>query len=84
MKRTGNALARTNLVFPLSGHDLGVGAGNLNTSVQAGPVVSLNNVTAHDLASAVTAVVRALGSWVTALGPAVWPAIGAKESVFLF
>lgn len=78
-----DTLARTDLVLPLSGHDLGVDAGDVDTGVQAGLVVSLNDVTAVDLAGSDTAVVRALGTGETTLGPAVWPSVGAKEGVFL-
>jgi hypothetical protein len=56
---------------------------HLDSGVQASTVVSLNNITAVDLASADTAVVGALGTGETALGPAVRPAIGTEEGVFL-
>lgn len=46
--------------------------------------MSLDDVTAVDLAGTDTAVVRTLGTGETALGPAVWPAVGAKEGVLLF
>lgn len=71
------------MVLPLSGHDLGVGAGDVDTGIQAGLVVSLDDVTAEDLASTNTAVVWALGSRETALGPAIWPAVDVEKSVFL-
>lgn len=45
--------------------------------------MSLNDVTAVDLAGTDTAVVRALGTGETALGPAVGPAVGVEESVLL-
>jgi hypothetical protein len=45
--------------------------------------VSLDDVTAEDLAGTVTTVVRALRSRETATRPAVWPAIDVEESVFL-
>jgi hypothetical protein len=80
---TVDAHAWADLVLPLRWHDLGVGAGDLDTGVKAGLVVSLNNVTAHDLAGSYTAVVWALRSWEAVLGPAIWPAIEAEECVFL-
>ena len=46
--------------------------------------MSLNDIPAVDLASANTAVVRTLGTGETTLGPAVGPAICAKQSVLLF
>jgi hypothetical protein len=82
-KLTVNASARADLVLPLSGHDLGVGARDLNTSVQAGLVVSLDNVSAEDLAGTVTAVVGTLRSGVAVPGPAVGPAVGVEEGVLL-
>lgn len=43
----------------------------------------LDNVTAVDLAGTDTAVVRTLGAGETALGPGVWPAVGAEDGVLL-
>ena len=82
-KLTVNAGARANLVLPLRGHDLGVDTGDVDTSVQASPVVSLDNVTAVDLASTDTTVVRTLGTGETATGPAIRPAIGTEKGVLL-
>lgn len=79
-----NTSARADLVLPLRRHDLSVDTGDLDTSVETGTVVGLDDVTAVDLAGTDTTVVRALGTGETALGPSVGPAIGAKESVFLF
>lgn len=81
--RTVDAGARTDLVLPLGGHDLGVGTRDVQTSVEAGHVVSLDDVTAEDLAGTDTTVVRALGSGETVLGPAEWPAIDIEKSVLL-
>jgi hypothetical protein len=78
-----NALAGTDLVLPLGGHDLGVDAGDVDAGVHAGLVVRLDDVTAVDLAGADTAVVRALRTGVTALGPAVRPAVGAQKRILL-
>lgn len=46
--------------------------------------MSLDDVTAVDLAGTDTAVVRALGTGETTTGPAVGPSIGTKQSVLLF
>lgn len=46
--------------------------------------MSLNNVTAVDLARTDTAVVRTLGTRETTTGPAVGPSIGTEQSVLLF
>ena len=71
------------MILPLSGHDLGIDTGDVDTGIQAGLVVSLDNVTAIDTVGANTAIVWALWAWVPTLWPAVWPAICAKKSVFL-
>jgi len=65
------------LELPLSRHNLGIGTGDLYTSEQASLVVSLDNVSAVDLASANTTVVWALWTRV----PTDWPAIGLVEGV---
>jgi len=83
MRLTVNSRARTNLELPLSRHDLGVGTRDSDSGVQAGLVVSLDQVSAEDLAGSVTAVVWTLRTWETALWPAVWPALGIEKSVFL-
>jgi hypothetical protein len=80
---TLNTQARADLVLPLGRHDLGVGAGDLDTSVQAGLVVSLDDVALHDLAGADTAVVGALGSRETVCGPAIGTVVEVEESVLL-
>ena len=78
-----NAVARADLELPLGGHDLGVGAGDLDASVQAALVVGLNDVTLDNLASTDTAVVGTLGSGETVLGPAIGPVVEVEESVLL-
>ena len=75
--------AGTNLELPLAGHNFGVGARDLHTGVQAGLVVSIDDVTGKDLASTDTAVVRTLGSRIAALRPAIRPVIHIEESVLL-
>ena len=45
--------------------------------------MSLDNISAEDLACTDTAIVRALGSWKTHLGPAIWPAVRAKYGILL-
>ena len=64
-------------------HDLGVGARNVDASVEAGLVVGLDNVSAEDLAGTDTAVVGTLRSREPVLGPAVRPAGRVEESVLL-
>lgn len=81
---TFDTLTRADLVLPLGRHHLGVDTRDLDSSVQACLVMSLHNVSAEDLASTDSAIVRALGSWKSSLRPAIWPAIGTKDCVFLF
>lgn len=78
-----NTLAGANLELPLGRENLGVDTRDLDTSVQAGAVVSLNDVTAVDLAGTNTAVVRTLGARETTLGPAVGGAELVEKGVLL-
>lgn len=81
---TFNALARSNLVLPLSWHDLRIDSSDFDTRVQTCFVVRIDNVTAKDTAGANTTVVRALRTWEPTLRPAVWPSVRTEERVFLF
>jgi hypothetical protein len=78
-----NTLARTNLEFPLSWHNLGVGTRDLDTGEQASLVVRLDDVSAVDLASTNTTVVWALWTWETSNGPSIRFVKHVEESVFL-
>jgi hypothetical protein len=80
---TLNARTWTNLEFPLSGHDLGVGTGDLDASVQASLVVSLDDVSAENLASTNTTVVWALRTWETVDWPAIRLVAHIEEGVLL-
>lgn len=71
------------MVLPLSGHDLGVGPGDVDAGVQAGLVVSLDNISAEDLASAVTAVIGTLRRREAVPGPAIGPSVCVEKGVFL-
>ena len=79
-----DTLARADLELPLGRHDLGVDTRDVDTSEQAGTVVSLDEVTGEDLAGTGTTVVRTLGAGETALGPAVRAIVHVKERVLLF
>eukprot|EP00732_Lithocolla_globosa_P005248 Lithocolla_globosa_v1_NODE_5313_length_1262_cov_1066.448219.p1 type:complete len:374 gc:universal NODE_5313_length_1262_cov_1066.448219:1155-34(-) len=78
-----NADTGTNLVFPLSQHDFGVGTANLDASKQASFVVGLNNVTSSNIVGTNTTVVRTLRTGETILGPTKRTSIGGKHGVFL-
>lgn len=78
-----NAVARTDLELPLGGHDLGVGARDLDAGVEAGLVVGVDNVALNDLAGTNTAVVGALGSGETVRGPAEGTVAEVEEGVLL-
>lgn len=83
LELTLDTSAGANLVLPLGGHDLGVDTGDVDAGIQASAVVSLDDVTAVDLAGADTAVVGTLGTGETVLGPAIGPVVAVKESVLL-
>lgn len=72
-----DTLTRANLELPLRRKNLGVDTGDFDVGVKAGTVVSLNDITAVNLASSDTAVVGALRTGETALGPA----IGSTELI---
>lgn len=82
-----NAFTRADLVFPLAWHDLSVGTRNFDTSIEASLVVGISNSTTEAISSANRAVVRALRTGVTILGPAKRPgrelSLGADKSVLL-
>jgi len=76
-------LAGTNLEFPLSGHDLSVGSADLHSSVEAGLVMSLNNITSKDTISSNTAVVRTLRGGESTFRPSKGVSLLGEEGVFL-
>ena len=82
-----NAFNWADLVFPLAWHDLSVGTRNFDTSIEGSLVVGISNSTAEAIGSADRAVVRALRTGVTILGPAKRPgrelSLGANKSVLL-
>jgi hypothetical protein len=78
-----DSFAGSNLELPLGRHDLGVGARDLDASVEASSVVSLDNISAVDVVGSNSAVVRALGSGITLLGPSVRVAINVEHGPFL-
>ena len=80
---TFNTLARTDLEFPLGGHDLCIDTRNLDTGVQASFVVCLDDITAVDFGCSHTAVVWSLWSGKATFWPAIWPSIFAQECIFL-
>lgn len=71
------------MVLPLRGHDLGVGAGNVDFRVQAGAVVRFDDIASKDAAEPVSAVVGTLRGREAVLGPAVWPAVLVEHGVLL-
>jgi len=77
----------SDLVLPLSWHHLGIGARHLDTSVQARSVVGISNDSSEAVVGTNGAVVRALGTWVTIVGPAQRPGselgLSADKSVLL-
>ena len=82
-ERTLDALTRPYLKFPLSGHDFRVDTRDLDAGEQTSLVVCLNDISAIDLASTHTAIVRSLWSRETTLRPAIRPTIKTQEGIFL-
>lgn len=74
---TFDAKARSHLVLPLRGQDLGINSRNLNTGVEAGLVMCLHNISAVHFSGTDTAIVRALRSRETTL----WPCVGLVVKV---
>ena len=62
--------------LPLSRHDLGVDAGDVDPSIQASLVVGLHNISTVDLCRTDATVVWPLRSGEASLWPAIWPAVG--------
>ncbi len=73
---------RPDLEFPLAGHDLGVDPGDLESGLQAGIEMRLDDLTAEDLIRADAAVVAALGRREAAVRKPEGPR-AAEERVFL-
>ena len=72
----------------MSWHDLGVSAGDLDASVEASSVVSVSDDSAEAVVGANRAIVRALRSGVTIVGPSKRPgrelSLSSDKGVFLF
>ena len=72
-----NTSAGSDLVLPLTGHDLSIGARNFDASVEAGFVVSIGNKTSETHVSTSGAVVGSLLSGVSV----VWPSKGVGSEL---
>lgn len=79
----GDAFARTDLEFPLGGHDFGVDTGDLYTGIETSTVMSFYDVTGKNFASTDTTIVGTLGAGISAFGPAIGSVFSIEESVFL-
>lgn len=79
----GGGAQRELQISYLSGHDFSVGSRNVDTRVEAGPVVSLDDVTAVDLVGADAAVVGTLGAGEAVLRPAERVLVLVKQGVLL-
>jgi hypothetical protein len=80
---TVNALAGADLEFPLSRHNLSISTRDENAGVQAGLVMSLDDISAEDLSRAHTTIVWTLRTWETIDWPAIRSVGHIKECVFL-
>jgi hypothetical protein len=80
-----DTFGRTNLVFPLPGHNFTVNTRNINAGIHATLVMGFHNGSTESILSAVRAVVRTLRARETTLGPSEGSnAIGFEKSVLLF
>jgi len=68
----------------LSRHDLSVSSRDLDTGIQAGFIMGLNDIALDNLSSAYTTVILALGSRETTGGPAIRSVVRAEEGILLF
>lgn len=67
-----DSLARSNLEFPLSWHDLGISSTDLNSSKETGLVVSVHYGSSEADVSTGGAVVRSLLRWESRRWPSEW------------
>ena len=65
--------AWTNLVLPLSWHDLSVGSRDLDTSIEAGSIMCVTNDSSEASAGTCRTVVRSLLSWISIVWPSKRP-----------
>ena len=79
----GNTFDRTNLVLPLSRHDLGVDTGEGDVGMETGLGMGLDNLAAKRGVGSNGAVVGALGSGESTLGPAEGPLVSGEHGVLL-
>ena len=83
----GDTKAGTDLVFPLAGHDLSIGSGNLDTSIEACTVVGISDHTSEAVVSTDRAIVGTLRTRVTIVRPAEGPGgelgLSADKSILL-
>lgn len=77
------SLARSNLELPLRRHNFSVDSRDVDSSVHASSVVSLNHVASEDLSSSYTAVIRSLRSRESSCGPSVRSSISTEDGVLL-
>lgn len=68
----------------MRGHHLGVGPRELHASVEAGPVVGLDDLTTDYLIGAYAAVIGTLWTRKAILGPTERPTIEVQKSILLF
>ena len=69
----GNSMAWSDLVLPLSWHDLSVGSRDLDTSIEAGSIMCVTNDSSEASAGTCRTVVRSLLSWITIVWPSKRP-----------
>jgi len=78
-----NSETGSNLVLPLSRHDLSVDTGDLNSGVQACSVVGFYEWATERFVGTSTAVVGSLGGGETSLGPSEGGVVESEEGILL-
>ena len=83
-----DTFTRSNLIFPLTWHDLSICARNFNTSIKTSFVMSISNSATKSNITTNRTVVRSLRSWMTTLRPSIRmnckTIAFSKNSIFLF
>lgn len=79
-----DSFTRANLELPLRWHDFSIGSTDLHTCVQAGAQMGLHYLPPINLCISHSAVVWALWSWKSTLGPLERESSVVHQSVFLF
>ena len=83
-----DTFTRSYLIFPLTWHDLSICAGNFNSSIKTGFIMSISDSTTKSNITTNRAIIRSLSSWMTTGRPSermnCKTIAFSKNSIFLF